>query len=192
MLRYLMSIVVLTLFLGLIAWSPVRAQDATPSGTPPGTSVPTTETLLDATTEALPTGHAVVAVDRWQLQPSATALTLPPLGGTVILTVTSGELTATAGGTDHRLAVGETFTAGDEEVAFRVAGSDEVTMFVVYAIAGFADTGFWDTDPIAHRVDFLISTSVDALPGGSARLVLERLTLPPGSALPQEAVRPLV
>jgi hypothetical protein len=167
------------------------AQDATPMATPGGAGA-TIETLLDTTIEELPTGHAVVAVDRWRLQPSATPLTLPPLGGMVVLTVTSGELTATAGGTEHPLAAGDTFTAGNEEVAFRVLGSDEATMFAVYAFSGFADTGFWGTDPIAHSVDFLISTSADALPGGSARVVLERLTLPPGSALPAQEASPLV
>ena len=65
-------------------------------------------------------------------------------------------------------------------------------MFVVYVISGFADTGYWTVDPIAHTVDFLISSSADALPGGSARLVLERLMLPPGSALPAQEASPLV
>jgi hypothetical protein len=172
-------------------WTPVQAQDATPMATPRGAE-PTLETLLDTTTDALPTGHAIVAVDRWRLQPSATALTLPPLGGMVIVTVTSGDLIATAGGTEHPLAAGDTFAPGDEEVAFRVPESGDAAMFVVYVFSGFADTGFWGTDPIAHRVDYLISTSVDALPGGSARVVLERLTLPPGSALPPQEVAPLV
>src|SRR5215207_6207968 len=191
MLRCLMSVVMLTLILGLLTTPPVHAQDGTPSATP-GATTPPTETLLDTTTDALPTGHAIVAVDRWRLQPSATPLTLPPLGGMVTLTVTSGELTATVGGTDHALAAGDTFAPSDAEVAFRASGSEEVTMFVVYVFSGFADTGFWGSDPIAHRVDFLISTSVDALPGGSARVVLERLTLPPGSALPPQEVAPLV
>jgi hypothetical protein len=191
MLRCLMSVVVLTLVCGLLTTPAVRAQDGTPPATP-GLIAPTTEMLLDTTTDVLPTGHAIIAVDRWRLQPSATPLTLPPLGGMVILTVTSGELTATTGGTDHSLSVGDTFTPGDEEVAFRVSGSDEATMFAVYAFSGFEDTGFWGTDPIAHRVDFLISTSADALPGGSARVVLERLTLPPGSALPPQEVTPFV
>jgi hypothetical protein len=191
MLRCLLSVVVLSLFLSLITTPSVRAQDGTPSATPSG-STPTTETLLDVTTDVLPTGHAIIAVDRWRLQPSANPLTLPPLGGMVILTVTSGELTATTGGTDHSLSAGDIFTPGDEEVAFRVSGSDEAMMFAVYAFSGFEDTGFWGTDPIAHRVDFLISTSADALPGGSARVVLERLTLPPGSALPPQEVTPFV
>jgi hypothetical protein len=192
MLRYLMPLAVLALFFGLITTPTVHAQDGTPAATP-GITAPATETLLDTTTEVLPTGHVIIAVDRWRLQPSATALTLPPLGGMVILTVTSGELSATTDGTEHPLAVGDTVTAGDEEVAFRVVGSDEATMFVVYAVAGFTDTaGFWGTDPIAHRVDFLISTSTDALPGGAARVVLERVTAPPGSALPPQDVTPLV
>jgi hypothetical protein len=80
MLRYLMSVVVLILVLGLITTPAVRAQDATPLATP-GVTMPTTETLLDATTEALPAGHTIVAVDRWRLQSGSPALTGPPLGG---------------------------------------------------------------------------------------------------------------
>ena len=109
-----------------------------------------------------------------------------------MMAVESGVVTATVAGTEHQLSGGDTLTIGNQEVTFRVSGSDEVTMFVVFVIAGFADTGVWDHDPIAHRVDFLISTSTDALPGGSARLVLERLTVPPGSALPPQEVTPFV
>ena len=65
MLRYRMSIVLLALVFGLVTTNPVRAQDATPPATP-GVTGPTTETLLDTTTEALPAGHAIVAVDRWR------------------------------------------------------------------------------------------------------------------------------
>ena len=191
MLRYLMSVIVLTLVFGLITTPAVRAQDGTPSATP-GVTAPTTERLLDTTTDALPTGHAIVAVDRWRLQSGSPALTGPPLGGVLMVTVESGALTVTSGGTDHPLAAGEMFALADEEVAFRVSGPEDATMFLVYIFSGFADTGFWTADVLTHTVDYLISTSADALPGGSARLVLERLTLPPGSALPPQDVTPLV
>ena len=50
----------------------------------------------------------------------------------------------------------------------------------------------WDVDPIAHTEDRIISTAIDASPGGSAHLVLERLTLPPGGALPVQEASPFV
>jgi hypothetical protein len=175
----------------LVAWTPVQAQDASPVATPGGAE-PTIETLLDITTDALPAGHAIVAVDRWTLKPSATALTLPPHGGVVVITVASGEIIATAAETEHQLATGDTFAPANEEVALRAPGDEDATAFVVYIISGFMDTELTDRDPIAYAVEYLISTSTDALPGGSARLVLKRLTLPPGSALPQREATPLV
>ena len=39
-------------------------------------------------------------------------------------------------------------------------------MFAVYLVSGFMDTGLGHSDPIAHSVDYLISSSGDALPGG--------------------------
>jgi len=194
--RCLISCVMLILMLGaLLTVAPAAAwadQTATPAATRGG-SEPTTETLLEAPIDALPAGHSIVAVDRWRMQPSETALTMPALGGVVMITVEAGELTAAVAGSEQSLGPGHTFTApADAEVAFRLTGSDEATLFVVYVVKGFADIGFWESDPIAHRADFLISTSTDALPEGATRLVLERVTLPPGSALPPQAAAPLV
>ena len=50
----------------------------------------------------------------------------------------------------------------------------------------------WDVDPLAHTEDWIISTATDASPGGAGRLVVERLTLPPGSVLPAQQESPLV
>ena len=177
-------------------WAPVHAQEATPRALS-ASPEPIIETLLDTTTDSLPTGHAIVAVDRWTLRPSATALTVPPLARWVLVTVESGSLTATAAGTEHQLAARDTFVfPADQEVALRASGSEDATAFIVYLISGprkrLAMFASESTDPIAHSVEWLISTSADALPGGSARVVLERMTLPPGSALPPQEASPLV
>jgi hypothetical protein len=167
--------------------APLRAEEGTPWA---GGLV--VETVLDVATDALPSDHTIVAADRLRLSPSDTALTMPALGGFVALAVEKGELTASTPSGERALGPGDTFTADpDEGVSFRVSGGAEVTMFAVYAVAGFQDTGLWESDPFAHRVDFLISTSADSLPG-EGRVVLERLTLPSGTTLPPEQALPLV
>jgi hypothetical protein len=120
------------------------------------------------------------------------AMTLAPHEGAVMITVESGEVIATAAEIEHQLGAGDTFAPANQEVSLRASGAEDVTAFVVYLISGFMDTELGQSDPIAHSVDYLISTSADALPGGSGRLVLERLTLPPGSALPAQEASPLV
>jgi hypothetical protein len=167
------------------------AQDATPMATPGGAGA-TIETLLDTTIDELPTGHAVVAVDRWTLTSGSAAMTVAPHEGAVIITVESGEIIATAAETEHQLAAGDTFAPANQEVSLRASGAEDVTAFIVYLVSGFMDTELGHSDPVAHAVDYLISTSADALPGGSARVVLERLSLPRGSALPPQEASPLV
>lgn len=191
--RWMASLLVLLL---VPLWAPVHAQETTPQ-TLSADPQPIVETLLDTTTDSLPTGHAIVAVDRWTLRPSAMALTLPPLAPRVVLAVESGSLTAIAAGTEHQLAARDTFVfPTDQEVALRASGSEDATAFIVYIISGprkrLSLFSSESTDPIAHSVEWLISTSTDTLPGGSARLRLERITLPSGSALPPQEASPLV
>jgi hypothetical protein len=155
-----------------------------------------TETVLDATMDALPSGHNVVAVERWRLQPGSVPMTRPPSTGVVVIAAESGEITANQAGIAHQLAAGEPFTLAAQEASLRASGPDEATAFMVTIYAGANNAGHaserWDVDPIAHAVDYPISTSADALPGGAGRIVLERLTLPPGSALPPQEANPLV
>ena len=162
------------------------------SGTATQTAI--TETLLDAATDVLPTSHALVEVHRWRMQPSSTPLTLWPQDGVVMIAVDSGAISASAAGTEHYLAAGDTLAPIAQEVALRAADSKDATVFVVYGISGWADPGLLERgqatgDSLAHAEDRLITASADGLPGGSARIVLERQILPPGSALAPEQVR---
>jgi hypothetical protein len=175
-------------------WAPVHAQDANPVATTGGAE-PTIETLLDTSLDGLPTGRSRIAVERWTLRPSRRVLRMPPLGGQVNITVDCGAITATEAGTGHRLAAGEHLAfSGDETVTFEAAGPEEAIAFVVYIIPTFntVDMEQWDTDPMAHTIDYPINAAHDALPGGSGQILLERMTLPPGSALPPQTVSPLV
>jgi quercetin dioxygenase-like cupin family protein len=173
----------------LVSWGPVLAQDATPVATPAGDE-PTIQTLFDVAVNDLPTGMGTAAVIRWTLEPGPQPLVVPPQDGPIFFVVESGELTATEAGTEHRLAAGDVYVAAnpDQEVAFRVSGSEEATLLSGYVTRAYR-IATWD--PRAHHHGWLIEAVTFALPGGSGRLVLERLTLPPGSALPSQEANPL-
>ena len=187
----LVSIIVV-LLLGSSA--PVGAWPVVPRFLP-GDLDPRTETLLDATTDGLPSEFAVASVMRWALQPSPKPLVMPPHGGPALLMVEHGHLTATQHGVETRLAAGEIFSPGDytQEVVLQASGVGEASVFVVaFQALGFASACFWVSDPLVHTQDVLIQTPVDALAGRSGRVRFERLTLPPGTALPPLEASPLM
>jgi hypothetical protein len=172
---------------------PVRAQDATPATGARGPA-PEIETLVDASLDALPTGHAIIELDRWRMRPSPAPLTMPIFGGPVFVTVESGQITTTDGDTERRLGPGEQQTfSGDAAISLQPVGSEEAVVFVVYIIPGFeAAEGYASYDAEIYTADWLISTSADALPGGAGRITVERLTVPVVSALPAEETQPFV
>jgi hypothetical protein len=186
-------VAIMVLSFGLVL--PVGAQDATPAAGPGSTS-PETETLVDASLDALPTGHAIIELDRVRMRPSPAPLTTAILGGPVIVRVESGEITTTDGDTERRLGPGEQHRfSGNAAISLQPVGSEEAVVFVVYLIPGFEDAGGhgeWEYDPEIYTADWLISTSADALPGGAGRITLERLTIPVGGALPAEEAQPFV
>lgn len=201
-LSFLTSLVAMVALL-LVLWVPVHAQDATPLATPQGADIHI-ETLLESTIEALPGERAIVALDRWRLRPSPTPLRMPALGGPMFMIVEAGTIIVTVGGAEQRIAAGEQLVvAGDAGGTFRAAGTEEAIAFRVFVVPSFAATGgrvvgepgatsSWEYDPLVYSFDILLETSVEGLPGGSVRLVLEQLMVPPGSALPPQEASPLV
>ena len=170
-----------------------HAQDATP-----GEPAPESQVLLDAAMDALPSGRAIVAVDRWRMRISPEPMTIPAVKGPVSIAVESGEV-RTGDGTDEvQLGAGDwhSFT-GATAISLQPVGEDEAIVFIVYMIPGFMDAfadaeGLGDYDLTAYTVDYLISTSADDLPGGSGRIVLERLILPAGSVMSPMDSQPYV
>jgi hypothetical protein len=169
------------------------------SGTPTTGVAGVSETLLDTTVAALPEGRMRVAVDRWRLQPSPAAVTLPAHDGVVMITVDSGEITVMGDGSERRLKAGDALEVTNQEFAFWASGQEQTTAYVVYVTPGFSTEAgqsvgrLWKSgDPLVHAVDFVISSSADELAGGSGRLALERITLPVGSSLPPQEASPLV
>ena len=170
------------------------------SGTQVTAGTVITETLLDTTLDVLPAGHASIGVRDWTLRPSESALTMPPLGGPVFITVVAGAITVTVEGVDQQLTTGQHLALpGDTAASFRAAGAQEASIFEFYAVPSFTSAGrglgetsvdvpTWAYDPVVYEVEYLITASPDGLLGGPSHLVVERRTLPPGSALsPQEA-----
>ena len=187
------SVIAVIVVVALLVVSPLAlAQEATPLATP-AVSAPTFETLLDTTIDGIPEGRARIGLDRWRLQSSPQPLTMPALVGPVAVAVEGGNLTASEAGTEHTIAAGEHHTfSGAQPVAFHAADAEEVIVSVVYVVpSSFAVEG-WASDPLAHTMDYPIDASAEGLQEGSGRVLLERITLPPGSALPPQEVSPLV
>jgi hypothetical protein len=165
----------------LVARALALAQDAPPAASPG--AAPAADVLLDAAIGALPAGRQRVQVERWTLRPSPTPLTLLALGGPVAVAVESGAVTAAVGGAERRLAAGESLLlAGDDGAAFRAAGPAEAVAVFAYLVPPRLEW-FENYDQLLYASDTVVATSGD-LPGGPGRLALERLTLPPGTALP--------
>ena len=193
------AIVLLTLVGSFFAFGPGRlARQDTPvflpaiSGTPATPEAVATETLLDAMTAALPDAPGIVIFMRLTfLQPSPTPLVVLPLTGPVFLWVESGELTATVAGVEHQLAVGDLFSpdAPQQEIELRDTGDRKAAAFLVYLQSG-PDLPF-PRDPAVHNLEVLINGETDAGLACPCRLHLERLTLPPGTALPPQEASPL-
>jgi hypothetical protein len=176
----------------LTGWVPVPAQDGTPAATPAAAAA-TIEVLLDTTITGMPVGRTRIGVDRWRLRPSPRLLTMPALGGPVTVAVESGAITAIEAGTELRIAGGEYHTFfGSDPLTFAAEGPEEAIASVVYVVPGFFSETGWDSDPLAHSLDYPIDGVADDLAGGAGHVLLERITLPPGNALPPQEVSPLV
>jgi hypothetical protein len=169
--------------------TPAHAQEATPAASGAASQV-----LLDAAMDALPSGRAIVAVDRWRMRVSPEPMTLPAVNGPFAIAVESGEVRTSDGTDESQLGAGDwqSFT-GATAISLQPVGDDEAIVFIVYMIPGFIDAeGVGEYDVTIYTVDYLISTSADDLPGGPGRLVLERLIVPAGSDLPPVESQPFV
>jgi hypothetical protein len=162
----------------------------TNSGTPTAEAI-AVETLLDAVVTNLPAGSGTMSLLRWTLQPSAQALVVPAAEGPRFFAVESGEVTVTEASVEHRLGAGESYLPADpeQEIAIRVSGPEAATLLRGVVAKTLASASF---DGEVHHYDFLLDAYSDALPGGSGRLVFERVTLAPGSALSPTEVSPFV
>jgi hypothetical protein len=193
------AIILLTLISSVVAFGPglLSRQEQQPAFLPAINATPeaiegvSTETLLDTTISALPTGKNLVIFKRLILQPSPKSLTVLPLTGPVFMTVASGELTATTDGTEHRLAAGDRFSPEDpeQETDLRATGTEAAVVYLVYFQHG-PDLPF-PRDVAIHDLQVLVGGRTDEGVACPCRLVLEQVTVLPGAALPPQVADPL-
>jgi hypothetical protein len=177
------TVLVLVLGLGL----PAAAQESTPPA-PPGSGEIVTETLVETDVDGLPEGWGTVTLYRWILAPDSRPLAFPPAEGTRFFVVEAGAPTVTEAGAEHHPAAGEVYLPADPQAEVAFAGGAKGTTLLEGVVA--ATRPFVEEEQLKHRYEFLLEFVTFALPGGSGRLVLERLTLPPGNALPAREIGP--
>jgi hypothetical protein len=115
-------------------------------------------------------------------------VTVPALGGPHLIAVAEGSITATLDGSARLLAAGDQLVARpDQALALANAGEVEAVVYGVWlgrSLPGPADL----YDVTAATLAEPIYSSTSALPAGTARVVLERVTLEPEANLvPYEA-----
>ena len=180
----------------LLELIPGEAAPGTPTTITTATEGIVYETLLDTEAPALPAGQEMIAIDRWRLTPSQAQLVLPAHEGAVEVIVDAGEVAVRVDGSERRLDAGQAIAVTNREFALRAVGTDRAIAYVVYVtpeLVGFGANRLWISgDPLVHSSDKVISASVDDFPGGAARLILQEITLPPGSALPPSQASRLV
>ena len=188
-LSFLVMLIAITL--GCSVSAPVAAWPIV-STTGLSTSIVRTERVLETTMPTIPTGFATIGVMRWTLRPSPRPLVVPPHHGPRFVLVEAGTLVAMEPGRQTPLTAGELFAPADADgdVALHVRGDEEDSVVVVGIQGPDVALCFWNQDPLVHTQQVLIYTPADRLPGGSGRLLLERVTLLPGSRLPPYAANP--
>jgi quercetin dioxygenase-like cupin family protein len=156
------------------------------SGTPTATlqaegSEPVAETLLDTTFADLPDGSSSVLLEPWTFKPGADALVMPPFAAPRAVIAGEGSFEIRLDGEEHSLQPGESLVVpAGQELVVRNATQSQATLLHVGVMSEYPPVQF-DTAFITYR--YAIATS-GKMPAGATRMVLERLTMAPGSSLP--------
>jgi hypothetical protein len=142
------------------------------------------EVLLDTTVDALPAGHVLVAVDRWQFQPGPDALIGPGFSGPTLVVVETGSLVLTIHGVEQTVKAGDfALVPPGREHALHNPGTVD-TFAAILVFDESQDTNKWYAGTPLITSASVISSTSDALPVGRVRLRLDRLTVPPDTTLP--------
>jgi hypothetical protein len=153
------------------------------SGTPvtPQGSELTRETLLDTTIADLPDGANSVFLEPWTFKPGADALVMPPFAAPRVVIAGEGSFEIRLDGVEHSLQPGESLIVPvGQELVVRTTGQTEATLLHVGVMATYPPVEF-DTAFITYR--YAIATT-GKVPTGATRMVVERITIAPGAALP--------
>jgi hypothetical protein len=150
----------------------------------------TSDILIDATVDALPAGHAQVAIYTTQLQPGISAEGTGQ-AGVELLMVEQGQVATTGPDGEHTVPPGETVQvslASSSAYGLRNIGDTEARTIEVdlldaeKTVTSTMDIGVF-SDPTGGVLDAPLAVGV-TLPDGPGRVILTRLTLPPGATLP--------
>jgi hypothetical protein len=147
------------------------------------------ETLLSARIETPDSysGWTPVSLERWLFQPGDAGLIVPPLDGPQWVTADRGTLIAIVDGIAHPIKAGDSIIVpAGRDLRVQNAGAVQATILRGVVAAGFALEEF-DRAAITRRVE-LDTSALEALPPGNTQIDLTRLTIPPGSTLPPEAL----
>jgi hypothetical protein len=175
-------LVPVAVLLALLAVSvPVLAQDGTPATTPEhGES--TIEVLLDASFTELPAGASGIFLEQWTFAPGAATLTMPPFPGLHWLTASDSAFAVTVDGDERSLDPGAGLVVPPgQEVVIRSTRETEALLLHGGVVAGYPPLQF-DSRFITYRTPI---ASSGQMPTGAVRVVVERLMLAPGAALPR-------
>ena len=155
-----------------------------PTAAPPfATTVP--ETLIDVTSDAMPSGNTAFAVALWHFRSGPSALTLVSSEGPKYVVADTGSIAVRFDKQDHELIAGDHLgVPPGPEVALRNTGTSDATAFVIDVAPNNEVMWWdWDADPTAITRGQPIYSNLDSFPAGPIRLVLERLTMSTGEVV---------
>ncbi len=158
------------------------------SGAPTTQAGVVTETLIDASNVSLPNGPATIYAMVTELQPGVSS-TLGGQVGAMHYRVEQGAVLITHSGVEQIVHAGEQWGAPvNGEAAFENVGEEVARIVEVDVLDSIATSSIEAnyaskfSDPQGGTDSFVIQAGGD-LPGGTAQVVLERLSFPPGAAL---------
>jgi hypothetical protein len=174
------AVFLLSLGIGLLLWQ--LANQEARRNVLDAAHRPAIETLVDGEVEGSSDAWTPLAVERWSFKPRDATLEIPPLDGPQWIVAETSGFVATISHDEQRLmpGVGVIVPPGARLVLRNVGDADGSALRGV-AAAGFA---LEEYDRAAIRREAALETEAhEALPPGTSRVVLERMTLISGTAL---------
>jgi len=171
---------VLVLVITAVALRFVPLERPVPETNLAATGAPTTQTLFDGEVSGDAEAWLPLSIESWQMPPGS-RLTLPRLEGPQWIVADTGAVQATIDGTSRAvLAGGSAIVPAGSVADIRNEGLSTVSL-----LRGMAATGFSlpTSDGAVSREVAFETGAHESLPPGESHVILERLTIPPGTTL---------
>lgn len=167
-----LAITVATASVGITA-----AQDATPE-----TGVQSS-VLIDRVITGQPVGHCRVSVERYTFAPGPAIFTQGAYDGPAIFVVTAGRIAFATPDETQTLEVGGVFVqTPEQDFTMQNAGDEEAQVVNLLLVPSALEN--YSFDPLAIRFDDPLDYSIEDMPSGAVRAVLEQWVLHPGDEAP--------